>query len=101
MRSVPSISIRKTAASEASAQTTDEKHCADRLAPYRRRLLVRPRLYVALALIRFANVPVKLAFRLARLGVLDRSTLRFLLQLGRIFRQLSWDLWASTRIQRR
>jgi hypothetical protein len=52
-------------------------------------------------LIRFANVPIKLAFRLARLGVLDRRTFRILLRLGRMFRQLSWDLWASTRMHRR
>jgi hypothetical protein len=64
-------------------------------------LLVRSRLSAALALIRLANVPIKLAFRLAQLGVLDRSTFRILLRLGHLFRQSSWDLWTSTRIRRR
>jgi hypothetical protein len=64
-------------------------------------LLVRSRLYAALALIRFANVPIKLAFRLAQLGVLDRWTFRILLRLGHLFRQLSWEVWTSTRVRRR
>ena len=101
MRSVPSIPGRQTASFEAAEPTTHESRWADRRIPYGQRLFVRCRLYAALALIRFANVPVKLAFRLARLGVLDRPTLRLLLKLGRMLRQLSWDLWISTRVQGR
>ena len=99
MKSVPSIAGRKTASFEAAAPTTHESSWADRRIPYGHRLFVLWRLYAALALIRFANVPVKLAFWLARLGVLDRPTLRLLLKLGRMFRQLSWDLWISTRVR--
>jgi hypothetical protein len=101
MSSVPSIPRPRAANSDADSRAAGVGRRVDGPAPYHRRWLVRSRLYAALALIRFANVPVKLAFRLARLGVLNRWTFRMLLRLGHLCRQLSWDLWTCTRIRRR
>ena len=88
MKSVPSISVPKTAA-EPLAGGGKVGSCIS----HREGLLSRLRLHAAVVSIRFANFPLKLAFRLARLGMLDRSTFRLLMRVGRTFRQLSWDLW--------